>query len=168
MFSDELEMEFLDVSFIPSRFREGREADPSWVRNVPMGAAILVLVVSTFKIQNFETSSQRQHIRTKLYSMDPLGIVLLLGAVCSLFLVLQQGGTAWPWRSGKIIGLLFSFAALLVAFGILQWKLGERATIPLRLLRDRTVLSGSLFLASSNASSYLVSAPRRHKRFHMA
>ncbi len=44
----------------------------------------------------------------------------------------------------------------------MQWKLGERATIPLRLLKDRTVLAGSLFLALSDASSYVVSDPH-HK-----
>ena len=92
--------------------------------------------------------------------MDPLGVLLLLGAVCSLFLVLQQGGNAWPWRSAKSIGLLFSFAILLALFGIVQWKLGENATIPLRHLKDRTVLMGSLFLALSNASSYVVSGLR--------
>ena len=46
---------------------------------------------------------------------------------------------------------------LSLAFGVLQWKLGEKATIPIRLLRDRTVLTGSLFLALSSASSYVVS-----------
>ncbi len=44
----------------------------------------------------------------------------------------------------------------------MQCKLGERATISLRLLKDRTVLTGSLFLALSNASSYVVSDPH-HK-----
>lgn len=92
--------------------------------------------------------------------MDPLGVLLLLAAVCSLFLVLQQGGNAWPWRSAKTIGLLFSFAILLVLFATVQWKLGENATIPLRHLKDRTVLMGSLFLALSNASSYVVSGLR--------
>lgn len=88
--------------------------------------------------------------------MDPLGIILLLAAVSCLFLVLQQGGSAWPWKSGKVIGLLFSFAVILSLFGIVQWKLGDDATVPLRLLKDRTILLGSLFLALSNASSYVV------------
>lgn len=95
--------------------------------------------------------------------MDPHGVLLLLGAVCSLFLVLQQGGNAWPWRSAKIIGLLFSFAVLLALFATVQWKLGKNATIPLRHLKDRTVLMGSLFLALNNASSYVVSG-LRYKR----
>lgn len=94
--------------------------------------------------------------------MDPLGITLLLGAVCSLLLVLQEGGTGWRWSSAKVIGLLITSFTLFALFGVMQWKLGERATIPLRLLRDRTVLTGSLLLALSNASSYVVS-PKCYK-----
>lgn len=89
--------------------------------------------------------------------MDPLGITILLGAVCSLLLVLQKGGTDWHWSSGKVIGLLLTSIILFAVFGVVQWKLGERATIPLRLLKDRTVLTGSLLLALSHASSYVVS-----------
>ena len=89
--------------------------------------------------------------------MDPLGIIILLGAVCSLLLVLQKGGTDWRWNSGKVIGLLLTSITLSVVFGVVQWKLGERATVPLRLLKDRTVLTGSLLLALSHASSYVAS-----------
>ncbi len=124
-----------------------------------MGAANLLLVLLSFRLSSVDTTRQRLRPRTKLCSMDPLGVLLLLGAVCSLFLVLQQGGNAWPWRSGKVIGLLFSFAVLLTLFSIVQWKLGDEATVPLRLLKDRTILMGSLFLALSNASSYVVSDP---------
>ena len=116
------------------------------------------MVVSSFKLGKINLSSQETKVRAKVCSMDPLGILLLLGAVCSLFLVLQQGGSVLPWRSAKTIGLLTSFAILSALFGVVQWKLGENATIPLRHLKDRTVLLGSFFLVLSNASSYVVSA----------
>ncbi len=141
-----------------------READHLNARNVPLGAVILILVVLTLKIRSTDTSSRNLKASTKFYDLDPLGVLLLLGAVCSLFVVLQQGGVIWPWTSAKVIGLLFVFAILLALFGIVQWKVGERATIPLRLLKNRTVLTGSLFLALSNASSYVVSNPRHDRR----
>ena len=125
--------------------------------NVPLGAAILVLVIASFHLGNISNKGHEIGYPDKLRSMDPLGLLLLLGAVCSLFLVLQQGGNAWPWKSPKVIGLLFCFTSLLILFGIVQWKLDKVATVPLRLLKDRTVLTGSLFLALSNASSYVVS-----------
>lgn len=118
---------------------------------------ILVLVVFAFQLKDTQSAARGTKLQHKLRSMDPVGVILLLGAVCSLFLVLQQGGNAWSWKSSQVIGLLFAFVVLSVAFGVVQWRLRDGATIPLRLLKDRTVVFGSLFLASSNASSYVVS-----------
>jgi len=159
-------MVLLDVN-LPQFKTCGIQADWLDSRNLPLGAAILILVLLSFKLRSIDTPSQRLDLRTKLHSMDPLGILFLLGAVCSLLLVLKQGGNAWHWKSGKVIGLLVTFVTLFALFGAVQWKLGERATIPLRLLRDRTVLSGSLFLAISNTSSYVVSLLHR-KRYTVA
>lgn len=153
-------MVFLDVRFFPNRpHYNSRERLKRAFRNLPAGAAIMLMVLLSFKLTNYDKASRRLKLRAKLYSMDPLGILLLLAAVSCLFLVLQQGGNAWPWKSGKVIGLLFSFAVLLSLFGVVQFKLGDGATIPLRLLKDRTILLGSLFLALSNASSYVVRYP---------
>ena len=126
-----------------------------WI-NVPMGAAILALVVFSLKLKSTQNPMRRLSKRLKLQHMDPLGIILLLGAVCCLLLVLQQGGSAWQWNSGRVIGLLIGFVVLSLLFGLWQYWLGDIATIPLRVLRNRTVLMGSLFLALSNSSSYVV------------
>jgi len=120
-----------------------------------MGAVILFLVLSSFKLQSTNTSMRTLSLGDKLQRMDPVGIILLLGAVSCLLLILQQGGNAWAWNSANVIGLLVAFIVLCMMFGAWQWKLGETATIPLRLLRNRTVLTGSLFLAMSNSSSYV-------------
>lgn len=121
-----------------------------------MGAAILLLVLLCMRLRDIDNPCQKQGFQTKLRAMDPFGVIILLGAVCSLLLVLQKGGTSWRWNSGGIIGLLLASVALFSLFGLVQWKLKEKATIPLRLLKDRTVLTGSLLLALSNASSYVV------------
>lgn len=96
-------------------------------------------------------------LRNKQHLLDPMGIDLLFGAVCCLLLVLQQGGTLWPWNSAKIIGLLAGLSILSIAFGFVQRRLDERATIPVRILRDRTVLSESLLVALSSSSNCVVS-----------
>ncbi len=38
--------------------------------------------------------------------MDPVGTVLVMGAVISYLLALQYGGQTMPWRSSVVIGLL--------------------------------------------------------------
>ena len=126
------------------------------------------MVMISFKLKRNVISTQRKGIRSIIYSMDPLGILFLLGAVCSLFLLLQQGGSAWPWRSSRVIVLLISSVILLTLFGFVEWHLGEDATVPLHILKDRTVLTGSLFLASGNTSSYAVSdCARTRKKDYM-
>lgn len=96
----------------------------------------------------------------KLKRLDPLGIILLLGSVSCLFLALQWGGSSFPWDSGRIIGLLLGFGFLLAIFCCLQWWLGEKATIPVRILKYRTVLYGALSLFFISLSSNIVRLPQ--------
>ena len=146
---------FLHVCLIaPGNLTKG-VTDKSY-SNVPIGVAVLITVVLALKLKYINEPTQKLPFRMKMQCMEPLGITLLLAAVCCLLLVLQQGGNVWPWKSGRVIGLLVCSVFLSVLFGLWQWRLGEKATIPLRILRDRTVLTGSLYLALSNSSSYLV------------
>lgn len=92
----------------------------------------------------------------QLKYLDPAGIILLLGAVSCLFLALQWGGSRFSWSSIRIIGLLIGFGTLFITFGVLQWRLAEKATIPLRILRQRTVLFGALTLFFISMSSNIV------------
>ncbi|MCJ1422554.1 hypothetical protein MMC29_000434 [Sticta canariensis] len=85
-------------------------------------------------------------LRTKVGRMDIIGIVLFLGAMCCLIFALQQGGQTEPWNSSKIIGLLVGFGILLLAFSFVQWTREENALIPLRILRQRSVLMGNFYL----------------------
>lgn len=92
----------------------------------------------------------------KLKHTDPLGCFCFVAAVCCLLLALQWGGQSRPWNSSTIIGLLVGFGLLSCVFGYIQWKLGERATIPLRILRQRSILTGSGTLFFLGASTYVV------------
>lgn len=89
--------------------------------------------------------------------MDGLGAVSLIGGITCLLLALQWGGQTSPWRSSKIIGLFTGSAVLLILFGLLQWRLGEYATIPLRILGQRSILMGSIFIALLDMTAYTVS-----------
>ena len=94
----------------------------------------------------------------KMTLLDPVGVVLLLGSVCCLFLALQWGGTKYSWGSGQCIGLFIGFAFLLVNFCFVQWCLGDIATIPPRILKERTVSFGALALFLISMSSNIVSS----------
>ena len=72
----------------------------------------------------------------KLKHRDGLGTLLFPSALCCLLLALQWGGQTIGWQNSRIIGLFIGFGLLLAAFGFLQWRRGDYATIPMRALRN--------------------------------
>ncbi|KAF9871779.1 MFS transporter [Colletotrichum karsti] len=90
----------------------------------------------------------------KVQKMDPLGTALLIPAMVSLVLALQWGGTTYPWSDGRVWGCLVCFGVL-AGFFVLSLRFnGDEAVIPLRLLRDRTVLGGVLMITWLSAGFF--------------
>lgn len=96
---------------------------------------------------------QTMSVRRRLMHMDWAGAVLLLSSMVCLLIALQRGGLSWAWSSSRIIGLLVGFVVLTVAFFVLQAFLGERSSISLRLMRDRS-LAAVCFVNFTCGASY--------------
>ena len=94
--------------------------------------------------------------REKRAHLDPLGAVILIAAVCCLLLALQWGGTEYTWGKAIIVCLFVLFGLLLMVFCYLQWMLGEKGTIPSRIVRQRTVLVGCLYTFMLSMANYTV------------
>lgn len=125
-------------------------------RNLPVGGVVFTLVLSFLTLVGIDQSTREISIATKLRRLDLPGVVLLISSVSCLFLALQEGSTKVSWSSSKPIGLFIGFGLLFVTFGVWQWKAGESATVPLRYLKDRTVIWGSIYLFWDNMASYIV------------
>lgn len=97
------------------------------------------LKVPSRKEQTDETLLQR------IRQLDFLGASLLIPAVVCLLLALQWGGNRYPWNNSRIIGLFVGFGLLVVLFTVSQLWLQDKATIPPRILKNRTVASSVLF-----------------------
>lgn len=91
-----------------------------------------------------------------MLQLDPTGIVLILGAVICYILALQWGGVSLPWSSSTIIGLFVGFGLLLICFGINEWWLGERAMVPMRLLKNRYIYQGMAYSFTIAGTYFLV------------
>lgn len=84
--------------------------------------------------------------KEKIRQIDLLGAFLLICAVVCLLLALQWGGTTYPWSNSKVWGCLLGFGLIISIFIALQIKLGDRATLPPRILvKQRTVLSSAAY-----------------------
>ena len=121
---------------------------------MPIGGVIFFLISVVLKLPVSDNEERRAPLSEKFSCLDLPGGVLIIGAVCCLLLALQWGGTMLPWRSAKIIGLFVGFGLLIIAFGLVQWLSKEKATIPLRLLRQRSVIMGAWFLFFLEMSIY--------------
>lgn len=120
-----------------------------WI-NLPIGALALIIVFFALKIdlKDRPTLSFRQ----KLVELDLLGNLLFVPSLSSLFLALSWAGTKYPWKSGTVIGLFITFAVLLALFSYDQKRRGDKATLPPRILGNRSVLAGFIFALCTNAA----------------
>ncbi|PQE25499.1 efflux pump antibiotic resistance protein [Rutstroemia sp. NJR-2017a BBW] len=109
------------------------------VRNVPIGAVVLIVVSIVLDLKNANPHNAALPLKEKMKYVAGTGTVVFMGATTCLPLALQWGGQTLPLHSSKIIGLLVGFGTLTIAFGIIQWKRGDNAIIPLRVIHRRTV-----------------------------
>ncbi|KAI1817360.1 MFS gliotoxin efflux transporter glia [Poronia punctata] len=121
--------------------------------NLPVGGVALVLVMIFFHTPK---SAQAVPIspRQLLVTMDLPGVALCLGLLIALTLALQWGGTASPWSSSRVIGLLVGFGVMTILFGILQWRMAENAMLVGRVLKQRTIAALSAYIFFLNATNF--------------
>ena len=107
-----------------------------------MGAITILLVLFCFNPP--DRPSRTSTVLTRLRSFDYGGSILITGSVTCLLLMLQWGGIKYSWSNSKVWGTLLGFILITICFVIYEIQLGEEATLPMRLLKDRTVWSASL------------------------
>ncbi|RYF44525.1 MAG: hypothetical protein EOO38_17725, partial [Cytophagaceae bacterium] len=108
-----------------------------WI-NLPFGGVSLAVVFFFF------TNPERQYshlpIKERLKNIDMIGAIFLICAIVSLLLALQWGGFTYPWSNSKVWGTLLGFFLMIAVFIVIQIKQGDRATIPIRVFKQQTVL----------------------------
>ncbi|PIB02616.1 putative HC-toxin efflux carrier TOXA [Cercospora beticola] len=77
---------------------------------------------------------------------DPLGTMFFLVGIFCLLLALQWAGLSYAWFDPRIIMLSIMFAFFFVAFMGIQLLTGDNATIPVRILGQRTIAALSFFI----------------------
>ncbi|CAM1511273.1 Fc.00g087860.m01.CDS01 [Cosmosporella sp. VM-42] len=118
--------------------------------NLPIGALAFVFLLF------FLTPPKKEHkpapILEHIKRLDPLGTFFFVPSMCSLILALQWGGSVYAWSNWRIILLFVVFGVAGIAFATVQVKMPETATLPVRIIKQRTMLAGAFimfFLAGS-------------------
>lgn len=84
--------------------------------------------------------------------LDPLGTFFCVPAVVCLLLALQWGGATYAWANWRIIVLFVLCGVLALAFAAVQTFMPDTASIPPRIIKQRSVLFSvwfTFFIAGS-------------------
>ncbi|KAI9685621.1 MAG: hypothetical protein M1822_004479 [Bathelium mastoideum] len=107
-----------------------------------MGFTSLVIIFF-FRPPQLDASTQTRGYKI-LQQVDLFSISVLASGMICMGLALQWGGGTYAWGNWRVILLLFLFGLLITLFIFLQFRNGEYATVPLRMIRKRTLVAGAL------------------------
>ena len=113
-----------------------------WI-NLPLGAISIAVVF--FFFSNPERRYSHLTVKERIKHIDIAGAIFLICAIVCLLLALQWGGFTYPWKDSKVWGTLLGFGLLITIFIIIQVYQGDRATIPIRVFKQQTVLVSCIY-----------------------
>ena len=111
--------------------------------NLPIGAVVLAFLY--IAVENNPPALGDLPLREKISRIDIPGNLVFFPCIVCLLLALQWGGQKYPWSDGRIIALLVLFGVLLIVFIIIQVIRQEAATVPPRIARQRTIMTGGFY-----------------------
>ena len=123
--------------------------------NLPLGAISGFIILLFFKTPS-AAKPKPATLCEKLMQMDPVGVVLAMGAVISYILALHYGGQMYAWNSSQVVGLLVGFVVLSATFAVWEWCQEDRAMVPFRLARERVYLVSSVFAFFFSGAYFLI------------
>lgn len=112
--------------------------------NIPLGALVLIFIFFGFS-DNISNPDEKLSLKEKIIKLDPLGTIVFVPAIVCLMLSLQWGGMTYGWASIKIVALLATSVVLLSIFAYVQYRLQEKAILPPRIAKNRSVIAGVWF-----------------------
>ncbi|KAI9728589.1 MAG: hypothetical protein M1834_007617 [Cirrosporium novae-zelandiae] len=113
--------------------------------NLPIGCVTLFIIFFLLHLPPTAHLGSTMTVRQILLKLDPLGNLFFLPSIICLLLALQWGGSTYAWNNPRIIALLVVFAILLIAFIAVQYFLRATATIPIHIIKQRSILFGTIF-----------------------
>ncbi|KAL9095837.1 MAG: hypothetical protein Q9165_001834 [Trypethelium subeluteriae] len=127
--------------------------------NLPLGAVTILLIVLFFQSPRVPYAEANDpsnlSFREKIGKLDLLGTAIFVPGMTSMLLALQWGGNNYGWGSPRIIVCFILCAILIGVFAWWQRRQGDNATLPLRIIGNRSIISGMWFTVC-NVSAYSI------------
>nr|RBR01955.1 hypothetical protein FVER53263_12880 [Fusarium verticillioides] len=124
--------------------------------SAPIGALTLLLTMFCLSEDQKSGGVTELSFKQKVAQLDVVSNMLFLPALTSLFLALSWAGTVYPWSSGQVIGPLVTFSVLLGVFIFNQIRRGDAAALPPRIMQQRCVVAGFIFIFCVNSTGVVL------------
>jgi MFS family permease len=122
--------------------------------NLPMGAVTIAVIVLLTNPAGPKSSAK--NFKEHLAKFDVYGTLVFVPCMVCLLLALQWGGIKYPWKSIKIIALfMISFILFIIFIGIQAWE-KENATLPPRIIKQRSVAASAWYACFVGAAFFIV------------
>ena len=112
------------------------------------------MAVVFFFFSNPERKYSHVPFKERIKNIDVAGAVFLICAIVSLLLALQWGGFTYPWSNSKVWGTLLGFGLIIAVFVVIQFYQKDRATVPVRVFKQRTILVSCVYSALLSMALY--------------
>ncbi|KZL81451.1 major facilitator superfamily transporter [Colletotrichum incanum] len=122
--------------------------------NLPIGLVAFLIIVFVFNPTSRFDDGQIYTVVERIMQVDPIGTVALIPAVVCLLLALQWGGTTYQWSDPRVIVLFILFGALSIIFIVVQMKNGKNATLPIKIITQRSVAAACWFSVCTSGSDF--------------
>lgn len=114
--------------------------------NIPLNFIALIFTAYGMRTPKFNPDVNLP-LWEKIKRLDLLGTLVIVPAITCLLIALQWGGTKYGWQDARIVTLLVVAVTLVAVFGYLQYRLQDKAVLPPRILKHRSIFAGAWFTA---------------------
>ncbi|KAL7789540.1 major facilitator superfamily domain-containing protein [Trichoderma ceciliae] len=112
--------------------------------NLPVGAVAFIFMFFFLRLP--KKPQPPASVTEQILRLDPLGTFFFVPSIVCLLLALQWGGSTYAWSSWRIILLFIMFGLAGIAFAIVQIKMPKTASLPPKVINQRTMLSGTFYM----------------------
>lgn len=123
--------------------------------NLPLGTITIIAIALLFKSPKRKQEAKVPFMQ-RLKQLDLIGTSLFIADVVIVLLALQWGGAKYPWGNWRIILLFVLFGVITVTFIGLQWYLQDNATIPFRIISQRSVAAACVWAFLLGAAFFIL------------
>lgn len=113
--------------------------------NLPFGLVTAIFVVFFLSSKDGRKPGFDLPLKEKVKQLDTIGLVVFIPCIVSFLLALTWGGATYPWSNWRIILLFVVAGVLLIAFAGVEYWQGDKATVPLSVIKQRTVWASALY-----------------------